>query len=179
MRVFLRESMPRADKTLSAVSTEEVRAAVMAALESRDEAMRGNEAAVAKALHAGKLMLGKKAELKHGEFKRWLKDANLGMSYERCRQWMRLSEQYQGKVTEDSRSVRQALLLTGILKENESKGSSGRAASNFVITCLTRARTHIAAQLKKRPIEKWSVEERRTMMESLKQLLDYYELIRI
>lgn len=160
---------------------EELRLAIKAALDARDETMAHVNHAIEKALDAGRLLRAKKGELEHGEFMAWMETAELGVSYETCRRWMKLAEraELEGDAIETAQSVRQAYMLTGLLPEPESTVGSTGSSGNSFLTFLTRSATHLQAQLSQRPLNAWPLEDRRVLRDRLLPLVEIYEALTV
>lgn len=168
-----------AEQQQLSTTDDELRAAIKAALDARDQTMASVQYAIVKALDAGRLLRAKKRELEHGEFLSWMEGAELGVGYEVCRRWMKLAEkaELEGDQIESAQSLRQAYTLTGLLPESETAGGTASSSGNSFLTFLTRSATHLQAQLSQRPLKEWPLEDRRVLRDRLKPLVEIYEVL--
>lgn len=122
-------------------------------------------------INAGSALLVMKSTLKHGEWQGWV-DGNLeGMTIRTAQNWMKLAKAFrEGKVDlSNSKGVRQAYILAGIVPEVSSEGA--RRVTETVDWRLHTNRADYA--LRKIPVSGLSNEEATSMLTGLKPIEQY------
>jgi len=170
----------RAEVELVEQRTLELQAAVQEALDARDMAAGAIELSLKKALTAGRLLRRERAEKDHGDWGRYLEANVPSISHETARKWMKLAEFAERNSLETASTIKQAYILAGILPEadpSQGGGKGGGGSSGDFLTHLEKAKEAILADLKTRPLEERSPEDKLVLRERLTPFVRLYEAL--
>ena len=158
--------------------TEQIREAFRDANRLATDARAVASEAVAKAIQCGQLLLQQKESLGHGSWLEWL-DANLPEITDRtARRYMALAKRTHVSDLNDTATVRQAYLATGIIPEPEEKTPTPPDPNKPWVR-FTRFLDGFRLWFNKRveddPLDSWPEDSRRVLKNELRWFADLYE----
>lgn len=158
-------------------ATAQICEAVKAAIDAESSAKAAVEHVIRTKVIAGQMLEAKRTEAVRGGWVAWC-DNVLPISYETANRWigLYLFIRTRGEhALDDAKSVRQAYVLAGLLPEAQGgSGGGGSGSEDAYLTDLVRTNTRLSAQLAKRPLSQWPLDQLRSLRERLKPLVELY-----
>ncbi len=134
--------------------------------------------AISKALECGQLLIQQKEAIGHGSWLQWLDENVPEISDRTARKYMALAKRNHGSDLNDSASLRQAYLATGIIPAPEEK-SPTPPDPNKPWVRFTRFLDGFRLWYNKRmdedPVDSWPEDSRRVLKNELRWFADLYE----
>jgi hypothetical protein len=152
--------------------------AVQEAIAAEHQAMAAIHHLIRTKIIAGELLAAKRESAKRGDWVAWC-DNVLPISYDTANRWIGLFLFIKTRgehALDDAKTVRQAYVLAGLLPESQggTSGGGSSASEDAYLTDLVRTNTRLSAQVAKRPLAQWPVDQLRSLRERLKPLVELY-----